>query len=93
VEGQSFVSPDVVARYARDVAQGVPGVVKVVDGVRKGVRIDGATVELHLALEWGVSIRRVAVEVQQQVADYLVRMTDTRPVAVNVVVEEAGGLA
>jgi uncharacterized alkaline shock family protein YloU len=91
MEGHSFVTPEVVARYARDVAQGVPGVTRVVDGVRKGVRVDGATVELHLAVDWGVSIPEVGAEVQRQVAGYLTRMTDVRPAAVNIVVEDAGG--
>ena len=91
MEGHSHVSPEVVARYARDAALGVPGVVRVVDGVRKGVRAEGDTVDLHLAFAWGASIPEVGAAVQREVADYLARMTDVRPAVVNVVVEEVSG--
>jgi len=88
VDGQSVISPEVQARYARDAAREVDGVVRVVEGVRKGVRIDGEVIELHLALRWGVSIPEVGAAVQRGVADYLERMTDVRPATVNVVVDE-----
>jgi uncharacterized alkaline shock family protein YloU len=86
--GQSVISPDVVARYAADAAREVDGVTGVVEGVRKGIRVDGGEIELHLALRWGVSIPEVGAAVQIGVADYLERMTDVRPAVVNVVVEE-----
>ena len=60
----------------------------IVEGVRKGIRVDGDEIELHLALRWGVSIPEVGAAVQRRVADYLERMTDARPAAVNVVVDE-----
>jgi uncharacterized alkaline shock family protein YloU len=88
MEGHSVISPDVVARYARDAACEVAGVARVVDGVRKGVRVDGGQIELHLAVEWGVSIPELGADVQRQVAAYLEQMTDVRPAAVDVVVEE-----
>ncbi|HWB22674.1 MAG TPA: Asp23/Gls24 family envelope stress response protein [Gaiellaceae bacterium] len=88
MEGHGFVSPEVVARYARDAAQGVEGVTRIVDGVRKGVRLEDDTIELHLAVGWGASIPELGTAVQRAVADYLARMTDVRPAAVNVVVEE-----
>ena len=88
MEGHSLVSPDVVARYARDAAVGVPGVARIVDGVRKGVRVEGDAIELHLAVDWGTSIPELGATVQREVADYLARMTDIRPAAVNVVVED-----
>jgi uncharacterized alkaline shock family protein YloU len=87
----AMISPDVVARYAADAAREVEGVAGVVEGVRKGIRVDGEEIELHLALRWGVSIPEVGASVQQQVADYLERMTDVRPAAVNIVVEEVDG--
>jgi uncharacterized alkaline shock family protein YloU len=93
MEGNSVVSDEVIARYARDAALAVPGVARVVDGVRKGVRVDDGRVVLHLALEDGVSIPEVGAAVQRAVADYLERMTDARPSAVDVVVEELGGAA
>jgi uncharacterized alkaline shock family protein YloU len=93
VEGHSVISSEVVARYASDAAGEVAGVVRVVEGVRKGVRVDGDRVELHLAVEWGASVPEVAAEVQRQVADYLEQMTDVRPAAVDVVVEEIVDLA
>jgi uncharacterized alkaline shock family protein YloU len=88
VPGHSVVSPEVLARYAGDAAREVDGVVAVVEGVRKGIRVDGEVIELHLALRWGASIPEVGAAVQLNVADYLERMTETRPTTVNVVVEE-----
>ena len=88
MEGHSVISPDVVARYAADAAREVDGVTGVVEGVRKGIRVDGDEIELHLALRYGVSIPEVGAAVQRGVSDYLERMTDARPAAVNVVVEE-----
>ena len=87
----AVVSPDVVARYAADAAREVDGVAGIVEGVRKGIRVEDGEIELHLALKWGVSIPVVGSEVQERVADYLERMADTRPAAVNVVVEEVDG--
>jgi uncharacterized alkaline shock family protein YloU len=89
---RSVIAPDVLARYAGDAAREVDGVTGVVEGVRKGVRVEeGGEVELHLAVRFGVSIPAVGAAVQQRVADYLERMTDTRPASVNVVVEEVDG--
>jgi len=91
VDGQSVISPEVVARYAADAAREVDGVAAVVEGVRKGIRVDGDAIVLHLALRDGVSIPAVGEAVQRGVADYLERMTDARPAAVHVVVEEVDG--
>jgi uncharacterized alkaline shock family protein YloU len=91
VDGQSVISPEVVARYAADAAREVEGVTAVVEGVRKGIRVDGDAIVLHLALRDGVSIPAVGEAVQRGVADYLERMTDARPAAVHVVVEEVDG--
>jgi uncharacterized alkaline shock family protein YloU len=91
MEGHSHIATDVVARYARDAAVEVPGVTRVVEGVRKGVRVDGDAVELHLAVGWGSSIPELAAEVQQRVAAYLTKMADLRPARVDVVVEEVDG--
>jgi uncharacterized alkaline shock family protein YloU len=93
MEGGSVVSDEVIARYARDAALEVAGVLRVVEGVRKGVRVDGGAVTLHLALADGVSIPEVGAAVQRGVADFLGRMTDARPSSVDVVVEEIGGAA
>ena len=93
MEGNSVVSDEVVARYARDAALAVPGVLRVVDGVRKGVRVDDGGITLHLALADDVSIPGVGAAVQRGVADFLERMTDVRPGAVHIVVEELGGPA
>ena len=89
---RGVISPDVLARYAGDAAREVDGVTGVVEGVRKGVRVEhGGEIELHLSVRFGVSIPAVGAAVQQRVADYLERMTDTRPASVNVVVEEVDG--
>ena len=89
----AVVSADVVARYAADAAREVDGVAGIVEGVRKGIRVEDGEIELHLALRWGVSIPEVGSAVQERVADYLERMADSRPAAVNVVVEEVDGPA
>ena len=91
MDGQSVISPEVVARYAADAAREVEGVTAVVEGVRKGIRVDRDAIVLHLALRDGVSIPAVGEAVQRGVADYLERMTDARPAAVHVVVEEVDG--
>jgi uncharacterized alkaline shock family protein YloU len=92
-----MIATDVLARYAGDAATDAAGVVGLVESTlhrHKGVRIlsdEGRVgVELHLAVEWGCSIPDVGRAVQQQVVDYLARMADIRPAAVNVVVEEIG---
>ena len=86
-----MISPDVVARYAADAAREVDGVTGIVEGVRKGIRVEGDEVELHVSVRWGVSIPEVGAAVQRHVAGYLERMTDVRPAAVNVVVDEVDG--
>ena len=86
MEGQSLISPDILASYAADAAREVAGVHGLVgsalhrhDGVRV-TREDGRVgVELHLALDWGASAPAVGAAVQARVADYLVRMADVRP--------------
>ncbi len=93
MHGDSVISPDVVARYAGDAAAEVEGVTRVVPGVRRGIRVDGEVVEIHLAVRYGVSIPAVAAAVQEGVAAYLEQMTDARPAAVNVVVDEIDVLA
>ena len=90
---QSVISPDVVARYAADAAREVDGVTGIVEGVRKGIRVDGERDRAAPRVRWGVSIPEVGAAVQRHVADYLERMTDARPAAVNVVVEEIDGAA
>jgi uncharacterized alkaline shock family protein YloU len=87
----ALISPDVVARYAADATREVAGVTGVVEGVRKGIRVDGGEIEVHVAVRWGVSIPAVGASVQHGVADYLERMTDVRPAAVHVVVDQVDG--
>lgn len=91
------ISSDILASYAADAAREVDGVRGLVESAlhrRKGVRIvddDGRVrVELHLAVEWGVSIPDVGREVQQRVAAYLERMAKVEPEAVDVIVDEIG---
>jgi uncharacterized alkaline shock family protein YloU len=89
------ISSDILASYAADAAREVDGVRGLVESAlhrHKGVRIvddDGRLrVELHLAVEWGVSIPEVGREVQQRVAAYLERMAKIDPEAVDVIVDE-----
>lgn len=95
MEGKARISADVLAQYAADAAREVPGVVRLVESHlprRHGVRVAGEgtelSVELRLAVQWGASIPQVGRAVQQRVVEYLARMADARPAAVDVVVDE-----
>ena len=95
MDGQASISADILARYAADAAREVPGVRGLAESPlpgRRGVRVaneDGEVrVELHLTVEWGASIPAVAREVQARVREYLLRMADVEPAAVDVVVDE-----
>ena len=91
------ISSDILASYAADAAREVDGVTGLVESTlprHKGVRVlenDGRVrIELHLTLEWGASVPDVGVEVQGRVAEYLARMANVEPEAVDVVVDEVG---
>jgi len=93
--GHSSISAEVLGSYAADAAREVDGVHDVVEsplGRHKGVRVtetDGAvSLELHLALDWGVSVAEAGAEVQQRVSGFLARMADVRPASIDVVVAE-----
>jgi uncharacterized alkaline shock family protein YloU len=97
VEGQASISADILARYAADAAreiQGVRGVSESPLPGRRGVRIvtdEGAVrVELHLTVDWGAEIPQLGRDVQARVREYLLRMADVEPAAVDVVVDEIG---
>jgi uncharacterized alkaline shock family protein YloU len=91
------ISRDVLARYAADAAREVDGVRRLLpDRLRRhqGVRVtdeDDVAIEIHLAVEAGVSIPALGRELQQRIAEYLERMTGTAPSTVDVVVHEIGG--
>jgi uncharacterized alkaline shock family protein YloU len=88
-EGQSVISPDVLATYAADAAREVTGVHDLVGKGVKVARDEGRVgVELHLALEWGAHAGTVGAEVQTNVAECLARMAAVRPETVDVVVDE-----
>jgi uncharacterized alkaline shock family protein YloU len=97
VKNRASISPEIIASYASDAALEVEGVRRLVDGHlprQRGVRVaedDGRlTVELHVEVEWGASIPTLGREVQRRVRDYLGRMADLEPAAVDVVVDEVG---
>jgi uncharacterized alkaline shock family protein YloU len=97
VNGQATISADILASYAADAALEVPGVRGLVESPlpgRRGVRIAEedarVRVELHLAVDWGASIPDVGRTVQERVREYLARMADVEPAAVDVVVDEVG---
>ena|SRR3989442_349657 len=89
------ISTDILASYAADAAREVEGVRSIVESPlprSRGVRVteeEGrVTVELHLALDWGVSIPDVGREVQRRVGEYLLRMADVTAPTIDVVVDD-----
>ena len=98
MEGQASISTDILARYAADAAGEVVGVRGLsessIPGRRGGVRVtgedSGVRVELHLVVDWGADVPAVGHEVQDRVREYLLRMADVEPAAVDVIVEEIG---
>ena len=85
MEGHSVISPEVLARYAADAAADVRGVHT---KQRRGARVIGNEVEVHVVIDYGANIPAVAAEIQQRVGDYLARMADMRPSSVGVVVDD-----
>ncbi len=85
MEGHSVISPEVLARYAADAAAEVDGVHT---RQRRGARVTGGEVEVHVVVDYGANIPRVADEVQKRVIDYLHQMADVTPAVVNVVVDD-----
>ncbi|MDX6513531.1 MAG: Asp23 family, cell envelope-related function [Gaiellaceae bacterium] len=84
-----------LASYARDALAEVDGVHGLVEshlpgrrGVRVSVEDDVVRLELHVCLEWGASVERVGRAVQERVREFLARMADVEPAAVDVVVAE-----
>jgi len=98
MEGRARISADVLAFYAEDAAKEVRGVRALTESPlpgRRGVKVatggDGrVSVELHLTIDWGASIPAVGRAVQVRVRDYLTRMADVAPAAVDVVVDGIG---
>ncbi|HEX5247844.1 MAG TPA: Asp23/Gls24 family envelope stress response protein [Gaiellaceae bacterium] len=92
MDGQASISTEILGRYAADAAREIVGVRDLPR--RRGVKVreaDGQVrVELHLAVDWGASIPSLAADVQARVREYLLRMADVDPSAVEVVVDEIG---
>jgi uncharacterized alkaline shock family protein YloU len=92
MQDQASISTDVLERYAADAAREIAGVRDVPR--RGGARVEEAEdhvrVELHLAVDWGASIPEVGRAVQERVREYLLRMADVEPVAVEVIVDGIG---
>ena len=55
---------------------------------RRGARVAGAEIEVHVVVDYGANIPAVAADVQRRVTDYLERMADVRPPSVHVVVDD-----
>ena len=97
MEGHATISADVLGSYAADAAREVAGVHGIVEGGlhrHRGVRVeerDGTiAVELHVSLESGANLEEVGRALQERVGDYLARMANVTPGAVDVVVAEIG---
>jgi uncharacterized alkaline shock family protein YloU len=98
--GSASISADILARYASDAAREVDGVRGLVESHlhrHRGARVSdeegSLRVELHLSVDWGASIPAVGRAVQGRVREYLSRMADVDPAAVDVVVEHVGAPA
>jgi hypothetical protein len=85
MEGHSSIAPAVLASYAADATPEVPGAHP---KQRRGARVAGTAIEVHLVVDYGAEIPRVAAEVQRHVREYLQRMADLTPSAVHVVVDD-----
>jgi uncharacterized alkaline shock family protein YloU len=97
MEGHSVISADILSSYAADAALGIEGVRSVVEGSRprhQGVKVvtddDAVAVEIHLSVDWGLSVPEVGARVQMRVAEYLATMADLTPATVDVIVDEIG---
>ena len=96
MEGQSLISPDVLARYAADAAREVEGVTLSEKALHRGKAVavggpdDTPTVRIHVELDWGRGAADVAGEVQRRVSEYLQQMASVTPAAVDVVVDGVG---
>src|SRR5213080_4299817 len=95
MEGRALISTDVLARYAGDAALEVDGVRALVPGQlhrHKGVRVldDGARVEIHVAVDWGVNVYAVDGDVERRVTEYLGSMANNGVTSVDVVIDEVG---
>ena len=91
------ISSDILGSYAADAACEVDGVRGLVESTlprHKGVRVveerGRVRVELHIAVDWGVSVPDVGRQIQRGVAAYLARMASVDLEAVDVVVDEIG---
>ena len=98
--GRASISADILARYASDAARDVDGVRGLVESHlhrHRGARVsdeDGVvSVEIHVSVDWGASIPDVGRAIQGRVREYLSRMADVEPAAVDVVVEQVGAPA
>lgn len=97
MEGHAVISSDILASYARDAVREVEGVRGLVESHlpgRRGVRVteeDGSVrLELHVCVEWGAHVETVGRAVQERVREFLARMADVEPEAVDVVIDEIG---
>ena len=72
-DGRSHISPDVLARYAADAAAEVRGVHT---KQRRGAKMIGSEVEVHVVVDYGANVPTVAAQVQRRVADYLSQMRE-----------------
>jgi uncharacterized alkaline shock family protein YloU len=97
MDGQATISSEILASYAADAAREVAGVRSLAGsplpgrgGVRIGREDAGLRVEVHLVVEWGASIPEVGRQVRERVREYLQRMADAEPTAIDVVVDEIG---
>jgi uncharacterized alkaline shock family protein YloU len=92
LDGQASISTEILGRYAADAAREIAGV-RELHG-RHAVKVaeegGGVRVEVHVAVDWGASIPAVGRGVQERVREYLLRMADVEPGAVEVVVDEIG---
>src|SRR4051794_41456788 len=78
MEGHSHISPEVLGRYAADAAAEVRGVHT---KQRRGARVAGHEIEVHVVVDYGANVQAVAADVQRRGSGFPRAAVGRRPAA------------